>query len=129
MWEKAGPIRREAGLRSALDDLAALGTRSAEVGAKSPAELQVAVEVGFMLDVAEVIAGAALERKESRGAHWRLDHPEPDNEVWLRNIIVSRGSDGKPALRTERPSMTRITSPGPCRIGTPWSGGYVVPDL
>ena len=50
---------------------------------------------------------------------------EPDNTEWLRNIVIAKGPEGAPALRTTPAEMSRITTPGPCRIGTPWNGGYV----
>lgn len=125
MWEKVGPVRREASLKDALEKLCKLRRRSEEMGAKNLKELRDAIEAEFMLDVAEVIAIAALERKESRGAHWRLDYPKPDNKEWLKNIIVCRGADGKPVVKAMPVSMTRITFPGPCKIGTRWTWGYI----
>jgi len=52
-----------------------------------------AIELGYMLDCAEAIVLAALERKESRGAQFRTDHPERDDEQWLKHITVSRNGD------------------------------------
>ncbi len=125
MWRKVGPVRRDAGLRAAVEELPGLRTRAENMAANSLRELRDAIETDLMLDAAEVIAAAALARTESRGAHWRLDHPVPDSEEWLRNIVISRGADGTPTMRMAPVSMTRITSPGPCRIGTAWAGGYV----
>ena len=51
-------------------------------------DLVYAFEVGFMLDLAEVVAVAAYERKESRGAHYRLDYPERDDENWLKHSLA-----------------------------------------
>jgi len=125
MWEKIGPVRREAGLRSGLEELRALRGKAASMSARSPRDLGDAVEVGFMLEVAEAIALAALRRAESRGTHWRLDHPAPRNSEWLCNLIVRKGADGAPELRAEPVALTRITHAGPSRIGSAWSGGYV----
>jgi len=125
MWEKVGPIRREASLKEALEELQRLRDKSKEMGAKNLQELCTAIEVEFMLDVGEVIATAALKRRESRGAHWRLDHPNPDNKEWLKNIIIFRGPDGRPIIKVVPVAMTRITSPGPCKIGTRWTWGYI----
>jgi succinate dehydrogenase / fumarate reductase flavoprotein subunit len=49
-----------------------------------------AIELDFMLDVAEAIVLGALERKESRGAQFRTDFPERNDDEWLRHITVSR---------------------------------------
>jgi succinate dehydrogenase / fumarate reductase flavoprotein subunit len=48
-----------------------------------------AIELGYMLDVAEAIVVAAQERKESRGAQFRTDFPERNDDQWLKHIDVS----------------------------------------
>jgi succinate dehydrogenase / fumarate reductase, flavoprotein subunit len=49
-----------------------------------------AIELGYMLDCAEAMVLAALERKESRGAQFRTDFPERNDDEWLKHITVSR---------------------------------------
>jgi len=53
-----------------------------------------AIELGFMVDCAEATVVAALERKESRGAQFRTDYPERNDEEWLKHIDISLGEDG-----------------------------------
>jgi hypothetical protein len=53
-----------------------------------------------MIRLGEIIARCALERRESRGGHVRLDHPERDDAQWLKTI-VARKQDGGVALRTD----------------------------
>jgi succinate dehydrogenase / fumarate reductase flavoprotein subunit len=53
-----------------------------------------AIELGYMLDCAEAIVLAAIERKESRGAQFRTDFPERDDEQWLKHIDISLNGDG-----------------------------------
>jgi succinate dehydrogenase / fumarate reductase, flavoprotein subunit len=53
-----------------------------------------AIELGYMLDCAEAIVVAAIERKESRGAQFRTDFPERNDEEWLKHIDVSLNGDG-----------------------------------
>jgi succinate dehydrogenase / fumarate reductase flavoprotein subunit len=53
-----------------------------------------AIELDCMLDCAEAIVLAAIERKESRGAQFRTDHPERNDEQWLKHITLSNGADG-----------------------------------
>ncbi len=55
-----------------------------------------ALELGYMLDCAEATVVAAIERKESRGAQFRTDFPERDDEQWLKHIDISLGADGAP---------------------------------
>ncbi len=57
-----------------------------------------AIELGFMLDCAETIVVGAIERKESRGAQFRTDFPERDDESWLKHIDIARGGDGAPQV-------------------------------
>jgi succinate dehydrogenase / fumarate reductase flavoprotein subunit len=52
-----------------------------------------AIELGYMLDTAEAIVLAALERRESRGAQYRTDFPERNDEDWLKHIDISRNGD------------------------------------
>ena len=52
-----------------------------------------AIELGYMLDCAETIVVAAIERKESRGAQFRTDFPERNDEEWLKHIDISRNGD------------------------------------
>src|SRR5437763_15872513 len=52
-----------------------------------------AIELGFMLDNAECVIVGALERKESRGAQYRTDYPERDDDEWLKHIDLSLDGD------------------------------------
>jgi succinate dehydrogenase / fumarate reductase flavoprotein subunit len=55
-----------------------------------------AIELGYMLDCAEATVVAAIERKESRGAQFRTDYPERDDDAWLKHIDISRNGDDVP---------------------------------
>jgi succinate dehydrogenase / fumarate reductase flavoprotein subunit len=65
-----------------------------------------AIELGYMLDVAESIVVAAEERKESRGAHFRTDFPERNDDEWLKHIDVSLDGDG-PEVSYSHVTITR----------------------
>jgi succinate dehydrogenase/fumarate reductase flavoprotein subunit len=125
MWQQVGPVRREASLTRALQQLRAVRAEATRVSAPTVADLRDAVELDLMLDVSEVIAAAALARRESRGNHWRLDYREPDNASWLNNLVVRRAADGRPEITATQVALTRMTDVGPCRVGSAWSGGYV----
>jgi succinate dehydrogenase / fumarate reductase flavoprotein subunit len=53
-----------------------------------------AIELSYMLDCAECIVIGALERKESRGAQFRLDFPERKDDEWLKHIDLTLDGDG-----------------------------------
>ncbi|MBV9279964.1 MAG: fumarate reductase (quinol) flavoprotein subunit [Chloroflexi bacterium] len=57
-------------------------------------ELTAALELEFMIDIAEALVQAALEREESRGSHQRIDFPERDDERFLRHSLAFRTIDG-----------------------------------
>ena len=58
-----------------------------------------AIELGYMLDCAEAIVLGALERRESRGAQYRTDYPERNDEDWLKHIDISlNGGDPRSHL-------------------------------
>jgi len=98
MWRKVGPVRRRGTLASAREELEQLRGALAKCrpGARGSCARQSRPEL--MLDVGTVIATAALTREESRGNHWRLDHPQPDNEKWLCNLVLQRQPDGSPRV-------------------------------
>jgi succinate dehydrogenase / fumarate reductase flavoprotein subunit len=56
--------------------------------------LQDVLEVGIMLELAEVVAEGALNRKESRGGHARLDYPQRDDVDWLKHTLAQRTTNG-----------------------------------
>jgi succinate dehydrogenase / fumarate reductase flavoprotein subunit len=65
-----------------------------------------AIELGYMLDVAEATIITAEERKESRGAQYRLDYPDRNDAEWLKHIDISMNSDG-PAVSYSPVAFTR----------------------
>jgi succinate dehydrogenase / fumarate reductase flavoprotein subunit len=99
MNQHVAVYRDEAGLRHALEVVGRLKeeARSAYVddrGTVFNQDVLGAIELGYMLDCAEAIVVASIERKESRGAQFRTDHPERDDEEWLKHIDISLNGDG-----------------------------------
>ncbi len=91
--------RNEAGLAEAVKKIKELKQRYKNIrlsdrGRVFNYNLQHALELGFMLDEAEVIATGALLRKESRGAHARIDYPNRDDANWLKHTLAVKGPDG-----------------------------------
>src|SRR5919106_1596074 len=87
-------FRDEDGLRTALDVVRRLKEEARDVaiddkGAIFNQDVLGALELEFMLDNAECTVVSAIERKESRGAQYRTDYPERNDEDWLKHIMVS----------------------------------------
>jgi succinate dehydrogenase / fumarate reductase flavoprotein subunit len=66
-----------------------------------------AIELGYMLDVAEAIVVGAMERKESRGAQFRTDFPERNDDEWLKHIDVSVNGTEVPKISYSPVTITR----------------------
>lgn len=106
MWRKAGLYRDESGLGEALEflrELAAdLGLAALPPAAAIPAAAdrpprgvsppsRTDLELANLVTVAGLAVRSALERRESRGAHFRTDYPARNDEVWRKHIIIMRG--------------------------------------
>jgi fumarate reductase flavoprotein subunit len=109
MEQSAGIYRTGDALARAADKMRELKERirSVDISDRSETfntERTAAIELGFMLDVAEAIVASGLERKESRGAHQRTDFPERDDERFLAHSMAYRESDG--SCRVERLPVT-----------------------
>jgi succinate dehydrogenase / fumarate reductase flavoprotein subunit len=106
-------FRDKEGIEETIQELQGLKTRYGGVpvhnkGKVFNTDLIFALELGFMLDCAEAIAVSALERKESRGAQFRIDYPSRDDENWLKHIVVSQGEIG-PELSNLPVTITKWT--------------------
>lgn len=122
MWNYAAIARTEKALNRGLGELEKLREQVSLLQAQNLKQLKEAVKAINMLDLAQIVIRAALERTESRGAHWRLDYPNPDNTNWLKNVIIHKVA-GKMRLTSNPVIMTQLRSPDiPRRIGTGWSG-------
>jgi len=102
MWEHAGILRDEETLEEGLDRLADIRERAADIdaGPLTSVSYEFAVDVGFMLTAAEAVLRGALERTESRGAHYRTDYAET-NPDWRQNIYFEAADIGRMRTDTE----------------------------
>ena len=99
MEDGAGIYRDEQSMQQACNTLRTLRERFNNViiedrGSTFNTEVMNALELDFMLDVAETIANSALKRKESRGSHTRTDFPKRDDENFLKHTLAYRTADG-----------------------------------
>jgi len=97
--KSAGIYREQSSLAEGADKLEELQQRFGDINLDDRSrtfntELESALELGYMLDVAQSIVQCALHRRESRGAHQRTDFPARDDEQYLAHSIVYRNSDG-----------------------------------
>ena len=110
--------RNEESLKQAEEDIAALKVRYAGVaindkGKRYNSDLLEAIELGFLLDLAEVLVIAARARNESRGGHFREDYPNRDDVNFMRHTMSYREADGairldyKPVVQTRYQPMER----------------------
>lgn len=118
MMENASVFRTQETLSRQVEELGELKARFAEVGVDDSGrryntELMEVLELGFLLDNAEQLVHAALNRQESRGAHSREDFKERDDESWLKHTLVYRDGDGvridyKPVTLGKYPPKPRV---------------------
>jgi succinate dehydrogenase / fumarate reductase flavoprotein subunit len=99
MQELVGIVRREEEMRRALDGIMALKARAARVSVTGNREYNpgwhTALDLPNLLTVSEAVTRSALERKESRGGHFRDDFPEKDPAFASFNIVVSRSASAE----------------------------------
>ena len=99
MFDLAFVVRTEEGLGKMQEILGGLRERYDRVavtdkGSVYNTDLMETVEVGFLLDCADALVTAARARTESRGGHFREDHPLRDDANWLKHTLAYREDDG-----------------------------------
>ncbi len=112
MMDKVSVFRTADGLKAALAKIGELKDRYRNISVQDKGncfnrDLLDALELGNMLDLAEVIAMGALYREESRGAHSREDFPQRDDEQFLKHTMVRRTEDG-PQIFDKPVTITRF---------------------
>ncbi|MFF5535000.1 succinate dehydrogenase flavoprotein subunit [Streptomyces cinerochromogenes] len=101
-------FRTEQTIKTAVEKIAELRERYQNVaiqdkGKRFNTDLLEAIELGNLLDLAEVMAVSALARKESRGGHYREDYPNRDDVNFMRHTMAYRevGADGSETVRLD----------------------------
>jgi succinate dehydrogenase flavoprotein subunit len=105
-------FRDEAGLRNAHEVVRRLKEEAQTAyiddrGTVFNQDVLGAIELGYMLDCAEATVVAAIERKESRGAQFRTDYPERNDDVWLKHIDIGRNGDDVPDVTYSPVTITQ----------------------
>lgn len=118
MSDQVAIFRTGETLRDAVTKLQALHRRAAQIGVKSSArganpELVSAYRAGRMIKLALCVASGALQREESRGAHFRADFPLRNDRDWLCRTLATWGDPAQPAptLRYEALDVPRMELP------------------
>jgi succinate dehydrogenase / fumarate reductase flavoprotein subunit len=113
MMERVSVYRNREGLNETLTHIRDLKQRYQNIGVRDKGsvfnrELFDVIELGHLLDLAEVITMGALYREESRGAHYREDFPNRDDEKFLSHTMVRLDHEKGPQLFTKPVSITRF---------------------
>jgi succinate dehydrogenase / fumarate reductase flavoprotein subunit len=102
MQEQVGIVRQESEMKSALEKIAELKVRAGRAAVSGNREYNngwhTAIDLHNLLTVSEIIALSALERKESRGGHFRDDYPAKSDEYSKFNTVVRQDGSGAPQI-------------------------------
>ena len=106
MQDLVGIVRTEEEMLRALDEIASLEERARRVSVDGNREYNTgwhtALDLANLLTVSQAVTRSAIERKESRGGHFREDYPEKVKAFGEVNIIVRRGPGGAMQVSQER---------------------------
>jgi succinate dehydrogenase / fumarate reductase flavoprotein subunit len=113
MMDDAGVYRDAVGLERARAKVAELKDRYRNIsvddkGKVFNTDLLEARELGYLLDCAETMVAACINRKESRGAHSREDYPERDDVNFLTHSLATKGADGAVELAYKPVTITKF---------------------
>jgi succinate dehydrogenase / fumarate reductase flavoprotein subunit len=112
MNRHAAVFRDEQGLQGALETIGRLKEEAGKAwiddrGTVFNQDVLGAIELGYMVDCAEATVVAAIERKESRGAQFRTDYPERNDQEWLKHIDITLDGDGEPQVSYSPVTITQ----------------------
>ena len=93
MWLRAGIVRSRADLEKALAEIKDFRSDTKQCKIQTPKDLMSHIGFQNMLLLSEIVCKSALLREETRGSHFRADHPEEDNDNWLKNIVIRKDND------------------------------------
>jgi fumarate reductase flavoprotein subunit len=138
MEESAGIYRTGASLRKGIEELKQLRLRLGDIAIEDDSrtfntERVSALELSFMVDIADAIVASAVKREESRGAHQRTDFPARDDVRFLSHSLVYRNPDGTPRVDylpvtiTRWPPAERVYGEAAAHAGPHHAAGSTLP--
>ena len=112
MMEHCSVFRDQAGLSEALAEIRTLEGRYKEIvvqdhGTHYNSDLMEAFELEALLGLSEAIVVSALARQESRGAHFREDYPDRDDQNWLKHTLIQK-TEKEPEVFFKAVTVTRF---------------------
>lgn len=112
MEEGCGIYRTQESMEATVNKIQELKERYKNISVKDKSsvfntDLLYKIELGFILDVAQSIACSAVERKESRGAHQRLDYVERDDVNYLKHTQAYYNAEGTPTIKYSDVKITK----------------------
>ena len=111
MQDLVGIVRQEDEMQQALEGIAKLKTRAAKAGVGGTREYNTgwhtSLDLDNLLTISEIIARAGIERKESRGGHFRDDYPDKSEDWAKTNLKISKAADG--SVKVERVPVVPLT--------------------
>ncbi len=110
MQDNVNIVREEGQMKTALEEIGRLNERVKRVGVRGNREYNpgwhTALDLKNLMTVSEAIARSAIERKESRGGHFRDDYPDKDPTYATFNFVIQKAGDGSMELsRAPIPAM------------------------
>ncbi|HSR11399.1 MAG TPA: FAD-dependent oxidoreductase, partial [Thermodesulfobacteriota bacterium] len=110
-WEKIGIIREEDGIKGGLKEIRDMKEKMSQVGMPGGRAYNINwmdwLNMRNLLDVSEIVGISALERRESRGAHYRSDYPKKNNKEYLKNFFIRR-KNGSPEVYEKPVALNRL---------------------
>jgi len=93
LWRYVGTMKTSDTLCRARDELGRAEDELQQLSVDGFEDLSVAVETASMVQLGQLLVEASLMRDETRGCYWRLDHPLPDNDRWIKNTTLAAGPE------------------------------------
>jgi succinate dehydrogenase / fumarate reductase flavoprotein subunit len=111
MQSHVGIVRHESEMQEALEEIAKLKARAVKAGVGGTREYNngwhTSLDLDNLLTISEIIARAGIERKESRGGHFRDDYPDKSDDWGKYNLKISKAADG--GVKVERMPVVPLT--------------------